>query len=182
VAHRVGSSTSPQPLLAVVGMIDVALAALPAEGLVLVCAEVRDPGNLGTVLRSAEAGGARGVVCAAGSVDPYNSKCVRASAGALFHIPVVLGDETVQVLEQLSASGFRRLGTSARGGDPLWQSDLTGPVAVVLGNEAHGLGADVGAHLDGTISIPIRGRSESLNVATAASVIVFEAARQRETR
>jgi TrmH family RNA methyltransferase len=179
VAARVGSSTTPQPLFGIVGMVDVGIAALVADGLVLVCDGVSDPGNLGTILRSAEAAGARGVVCAAGSVDPYNSKCVRASAGALFHIPVVLGDETMQVLEQLSGRGFRRFGTSARTGTSLWDADLSGAVAVVLGNEAHGVDASVDAHLDGVLSIPIAGRSESLNVGVAAAVVAFEAARQR---
>jgi len=180
VAHRVGSSTAPQAVLAVIGMVDVGLEQLSADGLVIVCSQVADPGNMGTVLRSSEAAGAIGVVCAAGSVDLYNSKCVRASAGALFHIPVVVGDETVNVLEQLSGRGLRCVGTSATGGEPLWTADLSGPVAVLVGNEAHGLGDEVVSLLDGMISIPISGRSESLNVGVAASVMAFEAARQRQ--
>ena len=179
LVQRVGSSSTPQPVLGLASMPATTLDDVVGAGLVLVCAEVQDPGNLGTVIRSAGAAGAEAVVCASGTVDPYNSKCVRASAGALFHIPVIVGDETVKVLEQLSERGFRRLGTAARHGEPVWSCNLTGPVAVVLGNEAHGMPSSVEERLDGVITIPISGRSESLNVGVAASVIAFESARQR---
>lgn len=179
VAERIGSAVSPQPLFGLVARVDTPLSQVASDGLVLVCDEVRDPGNLGTVLRSAEAAGARAVVCAAGSVDPFNSKCVRASAGALFHIPVVVGEETVHALEQLSAQGFRRLGTSARSGVAVWDAPLSGAVAVVLGNESHGSAGSVDRLVEGHVRIPIEGRSESLNVGVAAAVIAFESARQR---
>ena len=180
VLERVAGTVTPQAVLAVVGSVDVPLGDLARDGLIVLCADVRDPGNLGTVLRSAEAAGARGVLCTAGAVDPYNPKCVRASAGALFHVPLVVGGNTVQVLGELGTWGVRRLGTSARDGIPLWEADLTGPVALVLGNEATGLPADVEAALDGSVRIPIEGRAESLNVGMAAAVLVYEAARQRQ--
>jgi len=179
VLERVAGTVTPQPLLAVVPCLDQPLERLGRDGLVVVCAGVRDPGNLGTVLRSAEAAGVRGVVCAEGTVDPYNPKCVRATAGALFHVPLVVGGNTVQVLGQLGIWGLHRVGASARSGTPLWFTDLTGPVAVVLGNEASGLPPEVEAELDGHVTIPIEGRSESLNVGMAATVLVYEAARQR---
>ena len=179
VLERVAGTVAPQPLLAVVPMLDRPLDELARDGVIVVCADVRDPGNLGTVLRSAEAAGVRGVLCSDGTVDPYNPKCVRASAGALFHVPLVVGGNTVQVLGQLGTWGLRRLGTSARGGDCLWATDLTGPLALVLGNEASGLPAEVEAGLDGRVSIPIDGRAESLNVGMATTVLVYEAARQR---
>jgi len=179
VLGRVAGTVTPQPVLAVVPLLDRPLERLARDGILVVCADVRDPGNLGTVLRSAEAAGVHGVICPDGTVDPYNPKCVRASAGALFHVPLVLGGNTVQVLGQLGTWGVRRLGASARVGSSLWATDLTGPVALVLGNEASGLPAELGASLDGTVSIPIEGRSESLNVGMAATVLVYEAARQR---
>jgi len=179
VLERVAGTVTPQPLLAIVPMLDRPLASLGRDGVLVVCADVRDPGNLGTVLRSAEAAGALGVICAEGTVDPYNPKCVRASAGALFHVPLVVGGGTVQVLEQLGAWGVHRLGASARGGVSLWSTDLTGPLALVVGNEASGLPAPVEAGLDGHVTIPIEGRAESLNVGMAATVLVYEAARQR---
>ncbi len=176
---RVAGTVTPQPVLAVVPLLDRPLDQLARDGVLVVCTDVRDPGNLGTVLRSAEAAGVQGVICPDGTVDPYNPKCVRASAGALFHVPLVLGGNTVQVLGQLGTWGVRRLGASARAGSSLWATDLTGPVALVVGNEASGLPPEVGASLDGVVSIPIEGRSESLNVGMAATVLVYEAARQR---
>jgi TrmH family RNA methyltransferase len=91
----------------------------------------------------------------------------------------VVGGNTVEVLGELGTWGLRRLGTSARGGEPLWSADLTGPLAIVLGNEATGLSAEVDAALDGHVTVPIEGRAESLNVGMAAAVVVYEAARQR---
>ena len=179
VLERVARTVTPQPLLAVVALLDRPLDQLTRDGVVVVCAGVSDPGNLGTVLRSAEAAGASGVLCPDGTVDPYNPKCVRASAGALFHVPLVVGGNTVQVLGQLATWGFRRLGASARAGSSLWVTDLSGPLALVLGNEAAGLPPTVATEVDGLVSIPIEGRAESLNVGMAATVLVYEAARQR---
>jgi len=180
VLERVAGTVTPQPILAIVPAVDIALEGLARDGLILLCADVRDPGNLGTVLRSAEAAGVRGVVCAEGTVDPYNPKCVRASAGALFHVPLVVGGNTVQVLSELGTWGMRRLGTSAQAGSSVWEAELTGPLVVVLGNEASGLGAEVDGALDGRLRVPIEGRAESLNVGMAAAVVVYEAARQRQ--
>jgi len=180
VLERVAGTVTPQAVLAIVAAVDVGLGVLARDGVIVVCADVRDPGNLGTVLRSAEAAAVRGVVCTEGTVDPYNPKCVRASAGALFHVPLVFGGNTVQVLGELGTWGLRRLGTSARSGDPLWDTDLSGPLALVLGNEASGLAPEVDAVLDGHVRIPIEGRAESLNVGMAAAVLVYEAARQRQ--
>ena len=131
-----------------------------------------DPGNAGTIIRSAEAAGADAVVLTPGSVDPYNPKVVRASAGSLFRIPVV--EATLE-----SLSGYRRLGTSSHRGDRYTDPVYHGRVAVVVGNEAHGLDDD--AAIDQWITIPHAGPAESLNVAMAATVLAFEVARQRST-
>jgi len=179
VLGRVAGTVTPQAVLAIVAALDIPLDGLARDGVIVLCAEVRDPGNLGTLLRSAEAAGARGVVCADGTVDPYNPKCVRASAGALFHVPLVVGGNTVQVLSELGAWGLRCLGTSAAVGSSMWETDLSGPVVLVLGNEANGLPPEVEAALGGHVTVPIEGRSESLNVGMAATVLVYEAARQR---
>lgn len=179
VLERVSDTVTPQPVLAIVRATDRPLSDLRGTGLVVVCADVRDPGNLGTVLRSAEASGAGGVICCDGSVDVYNPKCVRASAGSVFHVRLVAGGDPVQVLDELGRWGMRRLATRATGGTPYHDVDLTGPVAVVVGNEAHGLPAGLEGGLDGSITIPMDGRAESLNVGMAAAVLCFEAARQR---
>jgi TrmH family RNA methyltransferase len=182
ILERVADTVTPQPVLAVVPMVDVALgdlARIEPPDLVVVCAGVRDPGNAGTVLRSAEAAGVGAVVFCDGSVDLYNPKTVRASAGALFHVPVVAGGPVPGVLDQLGRWGLARLGTVARGGEDYTTVDLRRPTAVVLGNEAAGLPAGLETLLDGGLTIPMTGRSESLNVGMAAAVVCFEAARQR---
>jgi TrmH family RNA methyltransferase len=147
--------------------------------LVLVLAGVGDPGNAGTLLRSAEAAGATAVWATAGTVDLYAPKTVRASAGALFHVPVRDGLDGPAALDGLRAAGVRVLGTAASGGTPVDQADLTGPVAFVLGNEAHGLDGVWAGAVDEWLTIPMVGRAESLNVAMAGTLLCFEAARQR---
>lgn len=171
VLERVATTERPQPNLAVVRMPDRP-DPLPGATFVVVADRLSDPGNLGTILRSAEAAGVDAVALTPGSVDPYNPKTVRASAGALFHVPVVTAD-----LDALRAAGLRLLGASSHQGQAHTTVDWTGRLAVVVGNEAHGLPDD--AAVDGWVRIEHQGRAESLNVAMAATVLVFEAARSR---
>ena len=170
VLERVATTESPQPVLAVVYQRSQRLP--DGATFVVVADRLADPGNAGTIIRSAEAAGADAVVLTEGSVDPYNPKVVRSSAGSLFRMPVVATD-----LGSLRAAGLRVLATSSHRGAPYTDVDLRGPVAVVLGNEAHGLDDD--APVDQWITFPHRGAAESLNVAMAATVLVFEVARQR---
>jgi TrmH family RNA methyltransferase len=123
------------------------------------------------------------VIFSARSVDVYNPKAVRASAGALFEVPVVTAEVTSDdVLDELGRFGMRRLGTVAHGGCDYALMDLTGPTALVLGNESRGLAPALAPRLDGYVSIPMSGGAESLNVAMTASILCFEAARQRRSR
>ena len=181
VLERVAGTVTPQPVLAIARPWTSTSADLAGADLVVVCVDIRDPGNLGTVLRSAEAAGVGGIICCDGSVDVYNPKCVRASAGSLFHTRIVARGEPVKVLGTLGGWGLRRLGTRPDDGEPYHRVDLTAPTALVLGNEANGLPAPAAAALDGWVTIPMAGRSESLNVGMAAAVLCFEAARQRGT-
>ena len=137
----------------------------------MILANVRDPGNAGTVLRTADAAGAGAVLFAGSSVDPYNSKCVRASAGSLFHLPVVTGTPVPEAVRGLRAAGLRVLaadGGASRTLDDL-QADgtLSGGTGWLFGNEAWGLPADVRALADDIVAVPIYGRAESLNLAAA---------------
>jgi RNA methyltransferase, TrmH family len=183
VLEKVGSTRTPQPVLAVASMPTTGGDALGADGLVVVCVALSDPGNLGTLVRSAEASGAAAILLGPGSVDAYNPKVVRASAGAIFGIAVVdaesEGWSTVEALHALGRLGRQRLGATAARGTPYAEADFTRPTAVVLGNEAHGLGDDVAAALDGHVTIPMAGSAESLNVAMAGTVLCFESGRQR---
>lgn len=181
VLERVAGTVHPQPVLAIVRNVDITLDTLGRQrpDLVVVGAEMRDPGNAGTLLRAAAAAGAGAVICCDGSVDVYNPKTVRASAGAVFHLPVVVGGEVTAVLDELSRWGLTRLGAAARGGRDHTAIDLCRPVALVVGNEANGLATGVEERIDEWLTIPMAGRSESLNVGIAAAVVCFEAARQR---
>jgi TrmH family RNA methyltransferase len=178
VLERIGSTVTPQPVLAVAPQPAADRDALARDGLVL-AGGLGDPGNLGAVLRVAEASGAVAMVCWEGSVDAYNPKVVRASASAIFGIPVLEGWSAVEALEVLGALGRYRLGADATGGVPYTAVDFRRPSVLVLGHEAHGLAPEVARLLDGRVTIPMAGRAESLNVATAAAVLCFEAARAR---
>lgn len=178
VMARVADTVTPQPVLAVFPMVDVPEVPERAQ-LVVVMVDVRDPGNAGTVLRTADAAGVDAVVCCGGTVDPYNPKTVRSSAGSLFHVPLVLGDDPSSVLDGLSASGYRRLGAVVRDGEDYATVDWSSRIALVLGNEASGLAPSL--PLDGAVAIPMAGRAESLNVGMACAVLCFEALRQRRS-
>jgi TrmH family RNA methyltransferase len=182
VLEHLTSTVTPQGVVGVCAYLDQPLAELPAEAsLVVVLAEVRDPGNAGTILRSADAFGADAVVFSAASVDAYNPKTVRASAGSLFHLPIVRGNPIPDLALQARARGLALLATEARAERSVYETDLTGPIALVFGNEAHGIGPEVRAAVDGVVRVPIR-RAESLNLAAAATVVLAEAARQRTPR
>jgi TrmH family RNA methyltransferase len=174
VLQRVASTDHPQPNLAVVRIpTERTLSSLGVVGRFVVAADqINDPGNLGTILRSSEAAGVDAVVLTPGSVDPYNPKVVRASAGALFHVPVLTA-----TLDDLRSAGFRVVGTSSHQGDRHTDTDWSGDVALVMGNEAHGLPDD--APVDAWVRIEHHGRAESLNVAMATTLLVFAATHAR---
>lgn len=173
VIERVASTDTPQAVLAVVRQRTSALPA--AADFVVVLDRVADPGNAGTIVRSAEAAGAQAVVFTPGSVDPYNPKVVRASAGSLFRLPLVACE-----LADVRAGGLRLWATSSHRGVDYTAADLRAPVAIVIGNEAHGMADE--SPVDEWLTIPHEGPAESLNAAMAATVLVFEVARQRQQR
>lgn len=179
VVERVADAVNPQPVLSVLPRPAHRLDALRSASLVVVAAGLRDPGNAGTVIRSALAAGADGVVVCAQSVDPFNPKTVRASAGAVFRLPVVEDEGLSEVLFRLRAWGVVGLAAVARAGRDYRELDLTRRLALVVGNEAHGLGARDLATVEELVTIPMAAGTESLNVGVATGVICFEAARQR---
>jgi TrmH family RNA methyltransferase len=182
VMARVAGTVSPQPLMAVVPVPvhDLGSVRAGAPRLVVVCVDVRDPGNAGTVVRSAWAAGVDAVICCEGTVDMWNPKAVRSSAGAVLHVPVVQGGSPADVLTELGEWGLVRWGTAVDTGTDYACADLAQPCALVVGNEAGGLPVDdMAGFLDGILNIPMPGGAESLNVGMAAAVICFEAARQR---
>ena len=180
VLGALADTTTAQGAVAVVDAPDATLGqAIDAATLLLVLAGVRDPGNAGTLVRSAVAAGADAVVFTRGSVDPLHPKTVRASGGALWRVPTVRAVDLDLCLDALDTSSLTVTGADPRAAQALWDADLTGPVALVLGNESHGLSADAAGRLEQAYSIPMPGPAESLNVAVAGSVFLFEIARQR---
>jgi RNA methyltransferase, TrmH family len=184
---ELSETVAPQGIVAVCAFVDVGLDDIPvAAPLIVVCADVRDPGNAGVVIRCADAAGADAVVLAGTSVDPYNGKCVRSSAGSLFHLPVVTGVEVAAVAVWCRRRGLRLLAADAGGSsldDEIAAGGLAAPTAWLFGNEAHGLSDADAASADAIVGVPIHGRAESLNLATAAAVCLYASARaQRGSR
>ncbi len=183
IMAELAQTITPQGLLGVCRFVDVPMSALVSARprLVTVLANVRDPGNAGTVLRTADAAGADGVVFAAASVDPYNSKCVRSSAGSLFHLAVVAGADLAGAISELRVAGLQVIAADGRAGRFLDDSggglDLARPTAWLFGNEAWGLPDDLLRLADAAVAVPIYGKAESLNLAAAAAVCMYESAR-----
>jgi len=181
---RVVAAVTPQPVAAVARFAEPAPAEVAAAAgpLALVLVGVADPGNAGTLMRSAEAAGAGAVLFCDGSVDPYGPKCVRSSAGSVFRLAVARATTTAEALDALAVAGLVTVATAARGAPAYDAADLARPVAFVLGSEAHGLPAPAAAATDLAVTIPMAGRTESLNVGMAGTILCFEALRQRRNR
>ncbi len=180
VLEKVGVTRTPQPVLGVTQLRGATLDDVPSRADVLVAVDVADPGNLGTMLRSAEAAGAGGAVVCGDSVDAHNPKTVRSSAGAVLDLPVVETRDPRTALQALHDSGRHRVVAAAHGGGPLDRLNHPGPVALVVGNEARGLHPDLDDCVDDVVTIPLHGPAESLNVAMAATVLLFERDRRAE--
>jgi RNA methyltransferase, TrmH family len=178
-AESLSDTVTPQGLVAVCDLLDVPLAAAlgARPSLVAVCAGITDPGNAGTVIRVADAAGAEAVLLAGDTVDPHNGKAVRASTGSVFHLPLARDRDAAAVLDACAAAGLTLLVADATGEldlhDPASDAVLAGPVAWVFGGEAHGVPAGVAARADHRVRVPILGRAESLNLATAAAVCLY---------
>lgn len=175
---------TPQAVVAVAatanaGLSDVMDAAVARARPVLVLVALQDPGNAGTLVRVAEAAGCVGLVLTDGSVDVHNPKTVRATAGALFRLPVVEGVSAAEVLAAARRSGVETWATVRSVGVAPDDAELSGACVLFVGSEAHGLPEDVRDGADGQLSIPTEGEVESLNAAVAGALVAFEAARQR---
>lgn len=181
VLAAMADTVTPQGLLGTAPLLDVPLAALEAPRCVAVLDAVNDPGNAGTVLRTADAAGADAVVLTQGSVDPHNPKCVRASAGSLWHLPVVSGPDLTDVVRRMRELGLQVLATSGSGADDLDDladsGGLAAPTAWLFGPEAAGLSEEALALADRAVRIPLHGRAESLNLSAAAAVCLYATAR-----
>ncbi|GAA3758776.1 RNA methyltransferase [Microbacterium kribbense] len=181
VLDAMADTVTPQGVLAVArqfptGVRDVFAV---APRLIAICAEVRDPGNLGTIIRAADAAGADAVILTGRTVDPYHPKVVRSTTGSLFHVPISLGGDVADVVTAARSAGLRVIAADVKGDDLLAAREsgiLAQPTAWLFGNEARGLDDEVLALADAALRLPIYGSAESLNLATAASVCLYESA------
>jgi TrmH family RNA methyltransferase len=191
VASLSGAVT-PQGIVAVCRFLDLPLTSVVEERAqasvskpqtLVICADVRDPGNAGTIIRTADASGADGVVLAGNSVDLYNDKTVRATVGSLWHVPLAIHDDPGEVVRRAQADGFVVLAADGAGETDLFEAEAAGlldnRIAWLFGNEAWGLPEELAALADHRVSIPILGRAESLNLSTAAAVCLYATARAR---
>ncbi|MFV0406020.1 MAG: TrmH family RNA methyltransferase [Propioniciclava sp.] len=193
-------TVTPQGIIAVAHTVDVSLAEVLATrpkdpagekrkhrrgdvALIVVCAQIRDPGNAGTVIRCADAFGADAVVFSSDSVEVYNPKTVRASVGSVFHLPIVTGADLAQTIDACRAAGLQVLATDGDAGTDLtdMEAELSRPTAWVMGNEAWGLPAEHLDLADETVAVPIYGQAESLNLATAAAICLYASASAQRT-
>ncbi|REK77767.1 TrmH family RNA methyltransferase [Paenibacillus paeoniae] len=180
VMGKCTGTDTPPPVFAVLRKPDMSMDKLyGATSLVIALDVVRDPGNVGTIIRSADAAGADAVVLGQGCVDLYNPKTVRSTMGSLFHLPIIQGDLT-EMLPKARAAGAKVVGTSLQADHSCYGYDWRQPTWLLMGSESEGLSTEVRALVDESVIIPMEGGAESLNVAMATTVLLFEALRQRK--
>ena len=179
VLEAMADTVTPQGVIAVCRQFPTSLKDILGDGpkLIAILEEVRDPGNAGTIIRAADSAGADAVILTGRSVDLYNPKVVRATTGSLFHVPVAVMPELDAVLQRVRAEGLQVLAADIKGEDLLAaRGSLAAPTAWLFGNEARGLTDEQLAMADRAITVPIYGKAESMNLATAASVCLYESA------
>ncbi len=179
---ELSDTETPQGVLAVLWQPDMALADVLPPGrqpLLVVVDGVQDPGNLGTIIRSADAAGAGGVILLKGTVDLYNPKTLRSTMGSLFHLPIVTVEDVEETLKYLTSVGITLVVGEPVGGVPVFAADLKIPVGLVVGNEGAGPRPEIFQYRHSKVTIPMPGRAESFNVAMASAILLYEVVRQR---
>lgn len=181
VLTKVAETDQPQGILFVVSQVTVPVRELVSRDcpLLVVLDTIQDPGNMGALLRTADAVGADGVIVTEGSTDPFGGKALRASMGSVFHLPLVVGVSHTDLLAMLRTNGVRMVATALEGASSYLDANYTSALAIVFGNEGKGVSPILLENAEQKLNVPIYGKSESLNVTAAAAVILYEAARQR---
>lgn len=181
IIKETSSTDSPQGILAVVKIPSTKLVHIISDSkpLILIIDQVRDPGNLGTIIRSADAAGCSGIICGKGTVDLGNPKVLRSSMGSVFHLPIIPVEDLRETIIKLKKRGIEVIAADTKGDSYYYDLDLNKPTAIILGNEAEGISSESLTTVDRVAKIPMIGKAESLNVAIAASLFLYEAVRQR---
>lgn len=170
------STEQPQGIIAIANMREIEL---DYNGnFYLLCDKVQDPGNLGTIIRTAHAAGVNGIILTKGTVDLYNDKTIRATMGAMFHIPIIIDDDNNSITKGFISKGFSLLATSLEGDRDFFKEDLSGKIIISVGNEGNGVSEEIFELSDKRVKIPMPGGAESLNVAIATAIILYEKVRQ----
>jgi len=183
VMGAISDIQSHQGILAVLKKQEQSLEKLWQErGMLLLLHELQDPGNLGTIFRLADAGGAGGLILSQGTIDPYNPKVVRASMGSLLRVPFLEDQDMGACLEKLRSRGYQIWATAPRGASSFWEVDFSRPTAVLFGQEGAGLPDDLTKSADGLFTIPMAAEVDSLNVAMAVGLVIYEALRQKRVK
>ncbi|MBF0557202.1 MAG: RNA methyltransferase [Nitrospirae bacterium] len=184
VIDKLSDTETPQGIVAVISLNVPSLDAIPLKAvpMLIVCDGISDPGNIGTIVRVADASGADAVLLTPGTCDPFMPKAVRASAGSIFALPVLPETGVEEIVGFLAERHIRLYAADVRASKSLYETDFRGPAAIIFGNEAHGIGANLLNKAELLLKIPVIGRAESLNVAMAASISLYEAVRQRGLR
>jgi len=178
--RSISDTQNPQGILAVLRQEKLYLQYhRPAKGLIVILDSIKDPGNMGTIIRTADAAGCVGVVITEGCVDVYNPKVLRSTMGSIFHIPVYHGRGIGETMEALKESGFSLYVSHLDGAVSIYEADLSMDIGLIIGSEAEGASIQAVEKADCLVKIPMIGRAESLNASIAAAVIIFEAMRQR---
>ncbi|NQU16555.1 MAG: RNA methyltransferase [Candidatus Saganbacteria bacterium] len=178
---KLSDVVTPQGIMAVVTSRDLSLQQISdkANSLIIACIDIQDPGNMGTIIRAADAANVSGIIASEGCVDIYNQKTIRSTAGSLFHIPVVQVDDIRDALVWLKSKNYKIVATDTAGICDYWEINYTENTVVLIGNEGAGLGQEILSTADSVVKVPLPGKAESLNAAICASVIMYEALRQR---
>ncbi len=176
VFDKAADTISPQGIIGVCKIPETYLSALPKEPFVVILDRVSDPGNLGTVIRTADAAGADAVVLSEGCADPYNPKTIRSTMGSIFHLPVY---RNINIAEFLKNSNIKTFAAHLKGKKSCFKTDMTGGTGIIIGNEANGICDDIAALATELVKIPMPGKAESLNASAAAAIMIYEAVRQR---
>ena len=181
VIASLSDTITPQGVIAVSPLVHVESESVFRAGAspLLIASRVRDPGNLGTMIRIADAAGVGGMFVCAESADLYNPKTVRSTAGSLFHFPIAVGGDIATTLRVMREQGYEVLATDAHVGVGMWEVEWPRKLALAMGNEAWGIPQEEAEMMDGLVKIPMLGKAESLNVASAAAVLLYEVARQQ---
>lgn len=176
----ISDTQNPQGVLAVLALERKLLEDMTVdEGLLVLLDNIRDPGNMGTIIRTADAAGCAGVVVSDGCADIYNPKVLRSTMGSIFHIPVFYGGDIAGMMQTVKRRGFLLCASHLEGSSSIYEADLSGNTALIIGSEAEGISSETARMADLLVKIPMAGRAESLNASVAAGVMLFEAMRQR---